>query len=75
MTRDLSSQLASPESASAGVSAGAGNARGVTAEPVTARAARRPYHKPELISYGRVEDMTRAGKKSGKEASKKPRSS
>ncbi|MBK6517849.1 MAG: hypothetical protein IPM79_08425 [Polyangiaceae bacterium] len=36
--------------------------------------ARRPYQKPELISYGRVEDMTRAGKKSGKEASKKPRS-
>lgn len=35
---------------------------------------RRAYRKPELISYGRVEDMTRAGKKSGKEASKKPRS-
>lgn len=38
------------------------------------KVARRPYQKPELISYGRVEDMTRAGKKSGKEASKKPRS-
>lgn len=35
--------------------------------------ARRPYRKPELIAYGRVEDMTRAGKKSGSEPSKKPR--
>ncbi len=34
---------------------------------------RRPYRKPELVAYGRVEDMTRAGKKSGQEASKKPR--
>lgn len=41
--------------------------------PPAAPAARRPYRKPELVAYGRVEDMTRAGKKSGSEPSKKPR--
>lgn len=43
------------------------------ASVAAARLARRPYRKPELIAYGRVEDMTRAGKKSGSEPSKKPR--
>ena len=43
-------------------------------KPEEAGSVRRRYVKPELIAYGRVEDMTRAGKKSGKEASKKPRS-
>ena len=28
---------------------------------------RRPYAKPELLVYGRIEDMTRASGKSGKE--------
>ncbi|NUP07089.1 MAG: hypothetical protein HOW73_13625 [Polyangiaceae bacterium] len=42
------------------------------AAPIPKRA-RRPYRKPELIAYGRVEDMTRAGKKSNSEASKRPR--
>ncbi|MFO0555104.1 MAG: hypothetical protein U0271_42395 [Polyangiaceae bacterium] len=34
---------------------------------------RRPYRKPELTAYGRVEDMTRAATKSGSEAGGKPR--
>ena len=28
---------------------------------------RKPYSKPELLVYGRIEDMTRASGKSGKE--------
>jgi len=35
--------------------------------------ARRPYRKPELVAFGRVEDMTRGGSSSGGEPSKTPK--
>jgi len=34
---------------------------------------RRPYRKPELVAFGRVEDMTRGGSSSGGEPSKTPK--
>jgi len=44
------------------------------AQPQSTSAAvtKRPYRKPELVSYGRVEDMTRAGAGSSQEFNRTP---
>lgn len=45
----------------------------VVTSPTAESGRRRPYRKPEIVAYGRVEDMTRSGGKTPGEPKSKPK--